>query len=97
MAGRATPSKLPDYKLSLQLYKTFNYWIPTRDWIELNFNNIQTTRQGCFMTNKTNRLKIGMNILSNRLWYLNGKIDLNWLNMSFQTYKIKCKKTFPVI
>ena len=52
MAGRATPEKLQDYKLALQLYKTFNDHIPTPDWIRININNIQTTRQTKFMTSK---------------------------------------------
>ena len=65
MAGRATPDRIMDYKISL--YKTFNNQIPKIDWINLNLNNVQTTRQGNFMTSKTNRLKIWINILSNRL------------------------------
>ena len=29
-----------------------------------------------------------------RLNYLNGKIDLNLFNLSYQSYKVKCKKIF---
>ena len=46
-------------------------------------------------TTKLNVLKIGMNILSNRFYYLNGKIELYWLNLPFGSYKVKCKKLFP--
>ena len=53
-----------------------------------------TSRQTKFMTSKENRLKIGMNIVSNRFFYLNGKIDLNWLNLSFDSFKLKCKLIF---
>ena len=70
MAGRATPDKMIDYKLALQLFMVVNYHIPTPDWINLNLNNIQTTRQTKFATQRTNRLKIAMNILSNRFRYL---------------------------
>ena len=63
MAGRVTPEKLGDYKLALQLYKVFNNQIPTQDWVNLNYNIIQTSRQTNFMIAKTNRLKMGMNLI----------------------------------
>ena len=44
-----------------------------------------------FISNKTNNYKVGMNSLSNRLWFLNGKIQLDWLGQSFDSFKIKCK------
>ena len=50
MAGRATPDKMIDYKLALQLFRVVNYHIPTPDWINVNLNNIQTTRQTKFVT-----------------------------------------------
>ena len=81
MAGRATPEKLGDYKLALRLYKVFKNQIPTQDWVNLNYNIIQTSRQTNCMTAKTNRLKLGMNLISNRFFYLNGKINLDWLNL----------------
>ena len=37
MVGRATPDKIFDYKLALQLYKAVNNNVPTPDWIN-NFN-----------------------------------------------------------
>ena len=94
MAGRATPDKMIDYKLALQQLRVVNYHIPAPDLINVNLNNIQTTRQTKFVTQRTNRLKIGMNILSDRFYYLNGKIELDWLNLPFGSYKVKCKKLF---
>ena len=44
MAGRATPDKIINYKLALQLFKVVNNQVPTPDWINVNLNNIQTTR-----------------------------------------------------
>ena len=94
MAGRATQSNLMHYKMSLQLFKTFNLRIPTTDWTNLNINSVITSRQNTFITNKTNNYRIGMNALSNQLWYLNGKIKLDWLNLTINSFKIKCKKLF---
>ena len=31
---------------------------------------------------------------SKKAFYLNGKIDLDWLNLSFDSYKLKCKVKF---
>ena len=60
----------------------------------VNLNNIQTARQTEFVTQRTNRLKIRMNILSNMFYYLNGKIEQDWLNLPFGSFKVKCKKLF---
>ena len=38
--------------------------------------------------------KVGENLLTNRLKSLNNKIEFNWLNESFNSYKVKCKKLF---
>ena len=94
MAGRADPRKLMYYKLSLQLHKTFNLCVPTTDWVNININSIFTSRQTTFSISKENNYKIGMNALSKRLWYLNGRISLDWLNLSFDSFKIKCKDLF---
>ena len=82
------------YKLSLQLFKIFNYSIPVTEWDLLNQNIIFTSRQTKFKTTKQNRLRLGMNTMSNRLWILNDKIPLDWLNLSLETFKIKMKSMF---
>ena len=94
MANRATPEKLMLFKLSSQLYKTFNYNLPVTEWNLLHENIICTSRQSKFKTSKQNRLRIGMNVISNRFWLLNDKILLDWLNYSFETFKVKMKDMF---
>ena len=80
--------------LPLKLYRTFNDRTPTQDWLNTNENIILGLRQTKFSINKSCRLKVGMNALSNRFNYLNEKIDLNWLNLSYKSFKIKCKRLF---
>lgn len=94
MTNRATPEMLSDYKLALSLYKIFNNESPQNEWLHLNFSQITTSRQINFMTSKSNNLKLGINSLTNRLHHLNGKIPLEWLNKTFNCYKIECKKLF---
>ena len=94
MAGRATPMQLREYKIALQLYKTMDVQIPETDWINLNLNAVITSRQTKFITIKTNRVRVGMNAFSNRAWHINDKINMDWLNLSYNSYKVKCKKLF---
>ena len=94
MTKRATTNMICTYKLALSLYKTFNERLPYSEWLQLNFNQVSTSRQIMFLTHKQNNLKIGLNCLSNRYHHLNGKIPLKWLNNSFDSSKIECKHLF---
>ena len=94
MSKRATPEMLCNYKLSLSLYKTFNNACPYDEWIFLNFDQICTSRQLMFMTKRANKSRVGMNCLTNRFFHLNNRIPLSWLNKSYNSYKIECKKLF---
>ena len=38
--------------------------------------------------------KVGNNSLSNRLYHINDQIPLTWLNASFSTFKVNCKKMY---
>ena len=96
MAGRATPDQLLKYKLALQLYKIFHHQVPSQDWVSININGIYTSRQNHFIIQKSNRLRLGMSIISNRFSALNGRIDLKWFNLSYDSYKVKCKKDFYI-
>ena len=56
--------------------------------------SIFTSRQTTFMVLKSNRIKVGLNFMPNRLSILNGKIPFNWLNESMTSFKLKCKRLF---
>jgi hypothetical protein len=92
MAGRATPEKLLIYKHALMLFKLFNGPYYSIEFASLSVNLVLTPRQSQFQIIKTHRLKIGANTLSNRFYVINGKNPLNWLNLSLESFKIKCKK-----
>ena len=47
-----------------------------------------------FISSKSNKKKVGLNAMANRLYILNGRIPLEWLNLSIVSYKLKCKKEF---
>jgi hypothetical protein len=91
ITNRATPEIMSQYKLALSLYKVFNDKTPINEWLHLNFTQINTSRQTHFMVSKTNKLKLGMNCLTNRLNYLNGKILLLWLNKTYDCFKLNAR------
>jgi hypothetical protein len=94
IANRATPEMFSSYKTALLLYGIFNEKVPIDEWIHLNIDIINTSRQTCFKTLRNHLRRIGLNCIANRLHTLNDKIPLTWLNKSLNTYKIECKKLF---
>jgi hypothetical protein len=91
---RALPNNVCTYRHCLLLFKVINNKISKRDWLDLNFQMLNTSRQTCFEIRNCSVYKVGNNILSNRLSCLNRKIQLDFLNLPFETYKIKCKNLF---
>ena len=94
MTDRATPAMYCDYKNSIQLFKLFNEKTPETEWLHLNSEIVNTTRQHFFEVRLNHRLRIGKNSLCNKLHDLNGKIPLDWLNLTIESFKIKCKEKF---
>ena len=92
MNNRAMPKAFLRYKLEIQLHKLYNACNPSLDWIALNFDQILTSRQTHFLISKSNKHKVGMNILPNRFSVSNGIIPLSWLNYSIDKFKINVKK-----
>ena len=92
MNNRSIPEAFMTHKIAIQLHKLFNASNPTLDWISLNFDQILTTRQTQFLISKSNKHKVGLNILPNRFSVLNGLIPLSWLNYNIDTFKIHIKK-----
>lgn len=91
---RATPNEYCIYRHSLTLYKLVNNHIPKLDWISLNFQILTNSRQTLFEIQNNARFKVGNNIVPNRLVCLNKKIELTMLNLTIETYKVKCKSLF---
>ena len=91
---RATPNQFMMYKLSLLLYAVYNNHCPTKDWLDLNFNQNFNTRELHFRTFNRNKYKVGKTKISERLNVLNGKIPLDWLNQDKLSFKLKWKAKF---
>ncbi len=94
MNARATPIKLMTYKLSLQLYKSYNDNQQNETWLRLNFQQMFNNRTDTILIADESKNRIGKNIIINRLTILNGKVKLDWMNLSYDAYKLKCKNLF---
>ena len=84
------------YQLALNLYRTLNL-----DVNELSFEVITvfdqlicTRRQSMFQIFRNSNTKIGFNTTANKLFYLNNKIGLENLNLSFYCFKRLAKLMF---
>ena len=82
------------YRLAIQLYKIYNGDDYTEDWQDMNRQQNFNARCEVFRITNCSNIKIGRNILCNRLTVLNGQINLNWLNLSLTAFKLKAKMTF---
>ena len=82
------------YRLAIQLYKIYNNDYFNDDWQDMNAQQNFNARMEMFQINDFSRLKVGKNILCNRLTVLNNQIQLNWLNLSLTSFKLKVKSIF---
>ena len=89
---RATPVKFQKCKVGICLFKLYNMNYNAIEFCSLNINQVFTSRQTKFITVKSNRKKVGLNSLSNRLHSINNLIPLEWLNLSIGSFKVNYKK-----
>ena len=83
------------YKHAFWSYKLMNE-NPTHtfEWAALNANITFMSRQTTFITSTDNAKRVGLNAIANKISIINNLIPLNWFNLSFNTFKIKCKEKF---
>ena len=94
LLNRATPKMFMAYKHALMLYRISNDTNHSNEWLSLNFQLNFNSRDQSVKVVDTSRLKIGKNIAVNRIKIINGKIMHAWMNLTYKTYKLKCKALF---
>ena len=65
------------YRLSIQLYKIYNGHIINDDWIDMNVLQNFNARMNCVQINDRSNLRIGKNIMANRLGIKLMRIELS--------------------
>ena len=91
---RALPMDMMKYRMSIQLYKIYNRFINDEDWLDMNVQQNFNDRSTFVQINDYSNLKIGKNIMANRLRVLNNQINYDWLNLSLNSFKLRCKALF---
>ena len=91
---RAMPMDFAKYRLAIQLHKIYNGTSMEDDWIDMNTQQNYNARNKMFHINDNSRLMVGKNIISNRLTVLNNQVNLDWLNLSLISFKLKVKDLF---
>ena len=89
---RFTPFQMMQYISLLNLYRIMNHNIPESIWIDLQFKYLPLTRSNKFILPPTNRLRIGLNSLSNRLSYTSTLVCNDDLNKNYIAFKCFAKK-----
>ena len=97
LAGRALPEQMCIYRHALSLYKMFKNQSPDNEFMHLNFQLNDNQRSTKVSFHKMQNYDVGKNILINRLTELNNKIEKSWLDLSWNSYKVKCKELFLTI
>ena len=83
-----------NYRLAILLFKIYNGTSRDNDWLDMNVQQNFNARNKMFHINDTSRITVGKNILPNRLTALNNKVNLDWLNLSLISFKLKMKDLF---
>ena len=91
---RATPINFMKYRLAIQLFKIYNGHTMNDDCQDMNVQQNFNARNNKLQINDHSNIKIGKNILCSKLKVLNNLVELDWLNISLYSFKIKAKNVF---
>lgn len=91
MFNRFTPVQWGHYCALLNLHKIFNNHVPESIWIELQVNSLPLTRANKTLFPPKNKLKVGLNSLTNRLSFVSTLVTNDQLNLSYGSFKVLSK------
>ena len=93
-ANRALPDQILSYKHAITMFKLFKHCQPENEFMHMNFQLNQNPRLNYANFFSRHNYDSGKNILLNRLSHLNGKIEKSWLELSLDSFKVRCKQLF---
>jgi hypothetical protein len=76
------------------MYKLFNNYEPMNEHLHAKFQLVDNPRSTKVVFRKSQNLECGKNIPLNRFVELNNLIEKDWLRLSIDYFKIKCKSLF---
>ena len=84
------PANFCLYRHAIMAFKLMKGELCEGKFVQLNFQLVENAKQTKLNFIKIQRFDVGKNILLNRMYVLNGKIEKSWLNLSLDSFKIKC-------
>jgi hypothetical protein len=94
IVGRATPNQYSKYSHSIALYNVFKHECPSNVWVNAQFNFFFHERKNQVFFTSSNSTRVGCNSLSNRFGFVCHMLDFDWLSLSLDSMKVRCKKIF---
>ena len=93
---KCTPTHIMSYQSSIQLYKTLNnvFTYCSTEHANLLNNIVCPRRQLKIEKVRSNKIKIGMNMTSNKFYRISKKVGLDLLNLKFVQFKKLMKIQF---
>lgn len=94
VAGRGTPEQMAQYQHALAYYDLFNSRIPHSIWHTCDQKKLTNERNNFQLIPQTNKTKIGLNSLDNRLNHITKLIPTTHLSLTKQSFKSFAKRKF---
>ena len=91
---RATPQMWSNYVTACAMYETVTFQPIGHIMPKLNMNMLTSTRRKGLSFTRSNLTKIGFNCITNRLQKVSSRLDIDFSQISHQSFKTLCKKTF---
>ena len=67
------------------------------EFVQLNFQLVDNARSIKITNIKRQNFDVGEHILPNRMHVLNNMMEKDWLNLSYDTFKVYCKALFLAV
>ena len=93
LVGRATPSQYCKYSHAIAMYNVFIHECPYV-WLSAQFNFIVYERKKQILFTSSNSTRGGLNCLSNGFNFESFLMEFDWLSLSLDAMKIRCKRIF---
>ena len=94
LVGRATPSQYCKYSHAIAMYNVFKHECPSNVWLSAQFNFIFHERKNQILFTSNSSKRVGLNSLSNRFNFVCHMLEFDWLSLSLDAMKVRCKRIF---
>ena len=94
LVGRATPAQYCKYTHAIAMFNVFKHECPTNVWLNAQFNFFFHERKNQILFTSNNLSRVGFNSLSNRFTSVCHSLCFDWLSVSLNEMKVRCKRIF---